>query len=290
MPAVDAGIYRIFKKEKEPSMKLENRTILITGGSSGIGFELAKLLLERRNVVIITGRIQEKLESAKRALPAAHTFKSDIGDPTAIPALYDRVVEKFPALDTLINNVEIQRVQKFNLDQGLEDITREIEICFSGPVRMVTQFLPHLKTRNDALVINVSSSAALIPFPISPVYSAAKAALHSFTESLRVQMAFTGVTVIELIPPAVETPLYRDEAFAREMKLPKGMDVEVFAKRAIAGIEAGKLEVRPGLANVMKILSRTASEFTLKRVAKMIPSLGPRHHVAARDAVLARLS
>jgi uncharacterized oxidoreductase len=169
-------------------MKLENRTILITGGSRGMGFELAKRLLERQNVVIITGRSQEKLESAKRALPAVHTFKTDVGDSTAIPVLYDHVVEKFPALDTLINNAGIQRVQKFNLDQGLEDITREIEICFSGPVRMITKFLPHLKTRKDALVINVSSSAALIPFPISPVYSAAKAALHSFTESLRMQM------------------------------------------------------------------------------------------------------
>jgi uncharacterized oxidoreductase len=267
-------------------MKLENRTIRITGGSSGMGFELAKRLLERRNVVIISGRSQEKLESAKRALRAVHTFKSDVGDPAAIPALYDRAIGKFPALDTLINNAGIQRVQKFNLDQGLEDIAREIEICLSGPIRMVTQFLPHLKTRKDALVINVSSSAALIPFPISPVYSAAKAALHSFTESLRVQMAFTGVTVIELIPAAVETSLYRDEALAREMKLPKGMDVEVFAKKAIAGIEAGKLEVRPGLANVMKILSRTAPEFTLKWVTKMTPSLGPCHYVAAGDAVL----
>ena len=152
---------------------------------------------------------------------------------------------------------------------------REIEICFSGPVRMITQFLPQLKARKDPLVINVSSSAALIPFLISPVYSAAKAALHSFTESLRVQMAFTGVTVIELIPPGVETPLYRDEAFAREMKLPKGMDVDVFAKKAIAGIEAGKLDVRPGLANVTKILSRIAPGFILKQVAKMIPSFGP---------------
>jgi uncharacterized oxidoreductase len=268
-------------------MKLENRTILITGGSSGIGFELTKRLLERRNVVIITGRSQEKLESAKRALPSVHTFKSDVGDPAAIRALYDQVVEKFPALDTLINNAGIQRVQKFNLDHGLEDVTREIEICFSGPVRMITQFLPHLKTRNDALVINVSSSAALIPFPISPVYSASKAALHSFTGSLRVQMAFTGVTVIELIPAAVETTLYRDEALAREMKLPKGIDVGVFAKRAIAGIEAGKLEVRPGLADVVKILSRIAPEFTLKQVAKMIPSLGLQATLAKATSISA---
>ena len=79
-----------------------------------MGFELAKRLLERRNVVIITGRSQEKLESAKRALPAVHTFKGDVGDPTAISVLYDQVIEKIPALDTLINNAGIQRVQKFN--------------------------------------------------------------------------------------------------------------------------------------------------------------------------------
>ena len=127
-------------------MKLENRTILITGGSSGIDFALAKRLLEHRNVVIITGRNQEKLESAKRVLAAVHTFKSDVGDPTTIPALYDRVVEKFPALDTLINKAGIQLVQKFNLNQGPEDITRETEICFSGPVRMTTHDVPNHHT------------------------------------------------------------------------------------------------------------------------------------------------
>ena len=257
-------------------MKLKNRTILITGGTSGMGLELAKRLLERdrRNTVIVTGRSDEKLESATRALPGVHAFKSDVGDPAAIASLRDDVIARFPALDTLINNAGIMRVQKFNQDQEMEDITREIEVCFAGPVRMIQQFMPHLKTRKGALLVNVSSGAALIPFPISPVYSAAKAALHSFTESLRVQMRFTGVTVVELIPPGVETPLFRSDEFAREMKVPKGMDASVFAQKAIAGIEAGKLEIRPGLANVLKIMSRMAPGFMLNQMGKMTPAFG----------------
>ena len=120
-------------------MKLENRTILITGGSSGMGFVLAKRLAERRNVVIITAEARNGLTGRSGRFPLSTLFKSDVGDPCVIPAPYNQVVEKFPALDTLINNAGIQRVQKFNLDR---DITREVDICFSGPVRMIAQFLP----------------------------------------------------------------------------------------------------------------------------------------------------
>jgi uncharacterized oxidoreductase len=263
-------------------MNLRNRTILITGGTSGIGFELAKRLLERDrgNTVIVTARNKDNLERAERALPGLHTFQSDVGDPAAIVELRDSVLARFPALDTLVNNAGIMRVQKFNQDQEIEDITREIEVCFSGPVRMVQQFMPHLKTLKNALVVNVSSGSALIPFPISPVYSAAKAALHSFTESLRVQMKNTGVTVVELIPPGVETPLFRSEEFAREMKVPKGMDAALFAKKAIAGIEAGKLEIRPGLANVLAIMSRVAPGFMLNQMGSMTPAFGANPAVA----------
>ena len=155
-----------------------------------------------------------------------------------------------------------------NQVRDLNDVTREIEINLNGPVRMVQQFLPHLKTRKGALIVNVSSGLAFIPFPASPVYSATKAAIHSFTQSLRVQLDGTSVTVIELAPPAVETPLLRGE-FADEMKGQKGMDVTALAKSAIAGIEAGKLEIRPGLANVLKIMSRIAPQLMLKQIVKM---------------------
>jgi uncharacterized oxidoreductase len=157
---------------------------------------------------------------------------------------------------------------KLNQPRDLTDVTREIEINLSGPVRMIQQFLPHLKTRKDALIVNVSSGLAFIPLTISPVYSATKAAIHSYTQSLRAQLEGTGVTVVELAPPGVETPLFRGE-FAEEMKGQKGMDVTVLAKKAIAGIEAGKLEIRPGLSNVLKIMSRIAPQFMLNQMAKM---------------------
>ena len=249
-------------------MKLTNRTVLITGGSSGIGLELAKQLLQRGNVVIVTGRDQQRLDATARALPGIHTFRSDVANPEAIAALYDSVIAQFPALDTLINNAGIMRNLNLNQVRDLHDVTREIDINLSGPVRMVQQFLPHLKTRARGLIINISSGLAFIPFPISPVYSATKAAIHSFTQSLRVQLAGTGVTVIELAPPGVETPLFRRE-FEQELKGQKGMDVKALARQAIAGIEAGKSEIRPGLSNVLKLMSRIAPGFMLGQLVRM---------------------
>jgi len=249
-------------------MKLSNRTVLITGGTSGIGLELARQLLDRGNSVIITGRDQEKLNAAKRILPGVHILQSDVGDPDAIAAVHETVLGRFPAFDTLINNAGIMRNLKLCDPRDLKDITREIDINLSGPVRMIQQFLPHLKTRKGALIVNVSSGLAFIPFPASPVYSAAKAALHSFTQSLRVQLDGTGVSVVELAPPGTETPLFRGE-FAEEMKGQKGMDVAVLAKQAIAGIEAGKLEIRPGPSNLLKVMSRIAPQFMLNQMVKM---------------------
>jgi uncharacterized oxidoreductase len=133
---------------------------------------------------------------------------------------------------------------------------------------MIQQFLPHLRTRKQPLIVNVSSGLAFVPLPISPVYSATKAALHSYSESLRVQLSGTGVTVVELAPPGTETPLFRGE-FAAEMRNQKAMPVDTLVTQAIAGIEAGRLEIRPGLANVLKAMSRIAPDLMLRQLAKM---------------------
>jgi uncharacterized oxidoreductase len=201
-------------------------------------------------------------------MPGVYTVQSDVSAPEAIAALHEEVLAQFPAVDTLINNAGIMRNLNVNQERDLKDVTREIDTNLSGPIRMIQEFLPHLKTRTGALIVNVSSGLAFIPFPASPVYCATKSALHSFTQSLRVQLKGTGVTVVELAPPGTETPLFRGE-FAEEMKGQKGMDVTVLAKQAIAGIEAGKLEIRPGLSNVLKAMSRIAPRFMLNQMAKL---------------------
>ena len=249
-------------------MKLERKTVLITGGTSGIGLELARQLLARGNTVIVTGRDQDRLATAAQAFKGLHTIRSDVSDPEAIATLHETVLSRFPTLDMLVNNAGIMRNIKLNEERSLQDVTPEIEINLTGPIRMVQQFLPHLKAQTGALIVNVSSGLAFIPFPAAPVYCAAKAGIHSYTQSLRVQLQGTGVTVIELAPPGVETPLFRGE-FAEEMRGQKAMSVQVLAKRAIAGIEAGKLEIRPGLANVLKAMSRVAPGFMLKQMANM---------------------
>jgi uncharacterized oxidoreductase len=249
-------------------MKLTNKTILITGGTSGIGLELARQLMRRGNTVIVTGREADRLEKVYRELPGVHGFRSDVSDAAAIKALHDELMRRFSDIDMLVNNAGVMRNLNLNADRDLIDVTREIEINLIGPIRMVQQFLPHLRSRREAAIVNVSSGLAFVPLPISPVYCAAKAALHSFSQSLRVQLAATGVAVIELAPPAVETPLFRRE-FSEEMKGQKGMDVAVLVGKAIAGIETGQLEIRPGLSNVLKAMSRIAPRFMLRQLAKV---------------------
>jgi len=250
-------------------MKLQQRTILITGGTSGIGFELARQLLERGNTVIVTGRDPRRVADARQRLPGLHGIVSDVTDEASIEALHREVTGSFPALDVLVNNAGIMRNLNLTHVRALSDVTREIDVNLRGPVQMVQQFLPHLRGRGQAVIVNVSSGLAFVPLAISPVYSAAKAALHAYTRALRVQLAGSGIQVVELAPPPVETRLMRAE-FEAELKASKGMSVEALARAAIAGIERGRDEIRPGLANVLNAMSRIAPQFMFRQMTRMM--------------------
>ena len=189
---------------------------------------------------------------------------------TAIATLYEEVTKHFPELNILINNAGIMReINVHDTAGSLEDITREIEINLSGPIRMVKQFLPHLKAKSEAAIMNVSSGLAFVPLPISPVYCATKAGLHSFTESLRAQLKNTTVKVFELAPPATQTELLGDFHF-EDMNGVSIMKVEDMVKVAVKGMQTDRFEIRPGQANRLKMMSRVAPGFILKQMSRSV--------------------
>jgi uncharacterized oxidoreductase len=250
-------------------MNLKTSTILITGGTSGIGFEIAKQLLEKGATVIVTGRDQEKLNETKRLLPRVETIQSDAGDAKQIEALRKTIEAKFPKTNIVINNAGIMRKLSLHDKRELENVTKEIEINLMGPIRMIQEFLPLLKSQSSAAIVNVSSGLAFVPFAMSPVYSATKAGLHSFTQALRIQLKSTSVKVFELAPPGTETPLFRGKEFSdKDLGGMKGMDVKVLAKAAIAGLESDTLEIRPGLSNTLKWMGRIAPNFAANMLGK----------------------
>ncbi|MEQ9064888.1 MAG: SDR family NAD(P)-dependent oxidoreductase [Vicingaceae bacterium] len=251
-------------------MNLNGNTILITGGSSGIGFEMAKQFLAAKNKVIITGRNMDKLEKSKQKLGDIKIIQSDVSNPDSIMELYDQVSKEFPALNVLINNAGVMftiNLQDHSLSAN--DLTKEIDINVKGTIWMNNVFLPLLKKNKNAATVIVSSGLAFVPLPISPVYCASKAALHSYTLSLRAQLKNTDVKVFELAPPATETELLAD--FNEEdMKGISTMTVQAMVADFLKGFSQNKYEICPGQSSQMKFMSRYFPGFILKQMCKTV--------------------
>ncbi len=250
-------------------MELKKNTILITGGTSGLGYEFATKLIDLGNTVIITGRDQSKLDQTKKKLPGIHTFQSDASGPEAIVQLCGKINSQFPDLNMLINNAgEMRKISLHDTSIDLHDITREVEINLMGPIRMVQAFLPHLKQKKSAAILNVTSGLALVPFPISPIYGATKAGLRSYTKSLRVQLKNTNIKVFELVAPAAKTPLSDKFANMDGFDEKTLMDPDKLIAAAIKGLQNDQLEIYPGVARILLTMSHIAPAFMLKQLSK----------------------
>lgn len=253
-------------------MDLKNNTILITGGTSGFGLEFTQKFLDLGNTVIITGRNQAKLEQTQKLFPQIHTFQSDVSDPIAIKELFEKVTKQFPDLNILINNAgEMRKINLHDTSIDLENINREIAINLSGPIRMVQQFLPHLKKQPTSAIMNVTSGLSMIPFPIAPIYGATKSGLRSYTKSLRIQLKNTNIKVFELIAPASNTPLgdkFKDDADAK-----MAMEPSKLIEQAIKGIANNKYEIYPGLSKLLHFLSRVAPSVGLNMLSKPVDKM-----------------
>ncbi|SEK65029.1 SDR family oxidoreductase [Parapedobacter koreensis] len=244
-------------------MELKNSTVLITGGTSGIGLELVKQLTEQGANVIATGRNLDTLNETRKRFPKVHTFQSDVSNPAAIEQLYAEVTSQFPELNIIVNNAGLMRLidlQDTTLD--LENINREIVTNLSGTIQMVHQFLPHLLTKKSAAIVNVSSGIAFMSYSSAPVYSATKAGVRAYTQALRLQLENTSVKVFEMIPPGVNTNLQNDWVLQPNPRMM--MDVDKMINVVIKGLLRDKPELKPTMVSVIKFASRMVPNTLLK--------------------------
>ena len=189
-------------------MNLTGNTILITGGGSGIGRGLAEAFHKHGNQVIISGRRQSVLDETTAANPGMKSYSLDIEDDVDIESFAARVTEDFPALNVVINNAGIMRIEDYTADPiDLSAAESIIATNLLGPIRLTAALLPTLKKQNSAAIVTVSSGLAFLPLTVTPTYCATKAAIHSWTQSLRYQLRNTNIEVLELAPPYVQTEL-----------------------------------------------------------------------------------
>jgi uncharacterized oxidoreductase len=218
-------------------MKLSNRTVLVTGGTSGIGLGIAEAFHRTRSRVILCGSDKEKLATVKLRFPDITALPCDVGRAQQRQKLAAEVLRRFPDLDILVNNAGIQRY--VDLTKGYDELKSgedEIAINFVSVVEFTALFIGHLMKKPSAAVINVSSGLGFMPMLDTPVYSATKAAIHTYTLVLREQLKGTAVRVIEVVPPMVDTGLNKEGRDCAHLKY-RGISVSKYIPTVIKALE-----------------------------------------------------
>lgn len=232
-------------------MNLSNNTVLLTGGASGIGLALALRFVQAGSQVIICGRRADKLAEVQQLHPALITRVCDVADAAERVELVRWATAEFPRLNVLVNNAGIQnRLQLADGAPDWETTRQEIVINVEAPIHLATLLVPHLRQQPAPAIINVTSGLSFAPAAFVPIYSATKAALHSFTLSLRHQLAPTGISVLEIVPPAVNTDLGGPGLHTF------GVPVDAFADSVMARLAADEQEVGYGTSEEMRLASR----------------------------------
>jgi uncharacterized oxidoreductase len=250
-------------------MNLTGNTILITGGGSGIGLALAREFHQRGNTVIIAGRRQSALSAATAANPGMKSLVMDTADAASIAAAVAQVTAEFPGLNAVLNNAGIMRPEV--LKQGaIADAEAIVATNLLGPIRLIAALMPHFLKQPSATILNVSSGLAFVPMAMTPTYCASKAAIHSYSQSLRYQLKDTAIKVLEIIPPWVATELMGEVPTD-----PRAMPLDAFIAETMQVLATGADEIC--VQNVLRLRNAAASGneagvFTMLNDAMSSPS------------------
>ncbi|RUL71060.1 SDR family oxidoreductase [Dyella choica] len=220
-------------------MKLNGNTVFITGGGSGIGQALAEALHQRGNKVIISGRRRSRLDAVIAANPGMEAIELDITDPADIERVAAKLIADHPELNVLINNAGIMQPDTVagKIDDAL--LTSTISTNLLGPIRMTSALIEHLKSKRNAVVAYTSSVLGFVPMAVTGIYSATKAAVHSYALSQRFMLRDTGVRVLEIAPPWVRTELMNSQ----EAELAMPLDQFMAETMAVLGTDADEILV-----------------------------------------------
>lgn len=247
-------------------MNTKGNTIFITGGSAGIGLSLAGRFLREGNKVIICGRNEQKLKDAKERFPEIETEVCDISQERERITLVARLLDKYPGINVLINNAGVQ--QRFHFLKSSRPwnyYQQEMVTNLEAPIHLITLLLPHLQKQPYAAIVNVSSGLAFAPMAAAPVYCATKAALHSFTVSLRYQLAESNIEVVEIVPPMVNTDLGGPGLHQN------AVSPEEFTEGVFKALEEDIQEIGYGTSLRSMRLSREESDELAAMLNKIIP-------------------
>lgn len=246
-------------------MNSTQNTVLITGGASGIGLALAERFLKHDNQVIICGRREEKLREAQTKHPGLLTRVCDVASEADRIALLRWVERDHPHLNVLVNNAGIQRRLDLSKGEEWKNTREELVINLEAPIHLSSLFIPHLLRQKNPTIVNVTSGLSFVPLANVPVYSATKAALHSFTLSLRHQLAKGPIGVVEIIPPAVDTDLGGVGLHTF------GVPLAEFADAVWVKLAAGEAEIAYGMSEKSSQASRAGLEEMFRRLNGLAP-------------------
>ena len=232
-------------------MRISNNTVLITGGATGIGFSLAEHFLKEDNEVIICGRRESKLMEANKKHPKLHFTTCDVTNPKDRKSLFDWINSNFNNFNILINNAGIQRA--IDLKKGVDGLQGEdeIEVNLKAPIYLTGLLVPLLLKQEESAIINVSSGLGFVPIASMPIYCATKAAIHSFTISLRYQLKDTSIKGFEIIPPTVDTELDKGRRGSY-----RGIDPSEIGKATLIGVENDNFEITVGESEGLRTVSK----------------------------------